>query len=810
MATAYINYISQHKVDCGDTCPADVVICIPPSYVAPIPCEGGGDQTSPWNHIDAQMINQCYTDVGCGTAAWKITLSYDDDLITEGKTLHASLISGIICKDCLYKLFTDLAGVPWTFTVNQEENTITFTDQYGCVTTVDIPQYQIFVEDTESIDMEITAIPTQTISSNLIVSGNAGNTLEVLPSGTYAHPLAVTDSESVDLTITGSPGQTLEAEVIVSPDGGNLIEERPNGLFVGPGGLAVADTDSVDLTLTGGLLEADVNLSADVGNTLTIETDGLYAHPLAVTDTLTVDLTISGTPNQTLSADVEVSADIDNMITVEADGLKVEELAVTDTNTVDLTITGATSQSLSADVLISADVGNIITAEADGLFVPASGGLVIGTINSETKSANGAVIDVQDLVMQTADATFPGLVSTGAQSFSGQKTFLSAPILDSLTATRPLKIDGSKIVTASQINLASTNDVTGILPIANGGTGPLGTANQLFGVNAGATANEYKTLSVGTTGTDFNIGNAANSVVLNLPDASATNRGVITTGTQTLAGAKTFSSLATFGASIAMSAASNLIRGTTSGGSDNSAITITPADAVGITRAAQIIAAGNENALTGSIYLTAGAIAGGNIFLTLSTTSTAINFVNSTGIGILAALERGKVITRAGLASATFAALGGTLAVFDTDASSTGTGETDLYSYTLPANTLGTDLDYMEFWFEGTYGNEATHLRTVRLYFGGTLLTTALTETVSIGGLPWAFRGRITRVNNTTQRMFIYRQSGTSGNVLMAYAEINATLSNSNILKVTGQMANAGAGPVTARVGGVKWFSGTN
>jgi len=401
-------------------------------------------------------------------------------------------------------------------------------------------------------------------------------------------------------------------------------------------------------------------------------------------------------------------------------------------------------------------------------------------------------------------------VSTGAQSFAGQKTLLAAPILNSLTASRPLLLDASKIVISTQINLASTNDVTGILPIANGGTGPLGTANQIFGVNAGATANEYKTLSVGTTGTDFNIANAANSIVLNLPDASATNRGAVTTGTQTLAGAKTFSSLATFGASIAMSAASNLVRGTTSDGSDNSAITITPSDAAGTTRAGQIIVAGNENGLTGSIYLTSGAVAGGNIFLTLSTTSTAINFVNSTGVGILAALERGKVITRAGLSSATFAALGGTLAVFNTDASSSGVGETDLYTYTLPANTLGTDQDYIEFWFEGTYGNEATHLRTVRLYFGGTLLTTALTATVTIAGVPWSYRGRIIRVGNTAQRMFIYRQSGTSGDVLMAFADLTSTLSSSNILKVTGQQADAGAGAVTARTGVVKWFSGTN
>ena len=62
----------------------------------------------------------------------------------------------------------------------------------------------------------------------------------------------------------------------------------------------------------------------------------------------------------------------------------------------------------------------------------------------------------------------------------------------------------------------------------------LGTANQFLGMNAGATAWENKTLAAGSSGTDFAIAHTAGTVTFNLPTASGSARGLLSSSDHTL------------------------------------------------------------------------------------------------------------------------------------------------------------------------------------------------------------------------------------------------------------------------------------
>lgn len=159
-----------------------------------------------------------------------------------------------------------------------------------------------------------------------------------------------------------------------------------------------------------------------------------------------------------------------------------------------ITVNGTTSLNGTTNVVGNlSSTGNITGANLSGTN---TGNVTLGAIGA-APNANAATLTGQQLVLQPASNLFGGIVTTGAQTFAGAKTFAS---------------------TISAANLSGTN--TGDVSITAIGAVPNANGASLAGQ------------------------------ALTLQPANASFGGVVTTGTQTFAGLKTFNTgilLPTFG-----------------------------------------------------------------------------------------------------------------------------------------------------------------------------------------------------------------------------------------------------------------------
>jgi hypothetical protein len=147
------------------------------------------------------------------------------------------------------------------------------------------------------------------------------------------------------------------------------------------------------------------------------------------------------------------------------------------------------------------------------------------------------------------------------------------------------------------------------------------------------------------------------------------------------------------------------------------------------------------------------------------------------------------------------------LANFYADVSSSSTNETDLYSYTLPANTLTADGQALRgyvIWCP-TYGG-VSHTSTPRLYFAGTNIVGTVFATSYNDIYSRKIEFEIIRTSSSTYRVYYIGFGVGSVNInqtsLVQDIAINWTVTN--ILKLTGQTTNA-TYPVKGQMMRVYW-----
>lgn len=211
--------------------------------------------------------------------------------------------------------------------------------------------------------------------------------------------------------------------------------------------------------------------------------------------------------------------------------------------------TGIPTYATASDLPTTASDGQVaVVLDTDTLYIfnaesstwIAVGGsttvLSIGAIDSVSPSANGAVITGNDLVMQSASGTRPGLVNNTTQTFSGDKTFgnIFASIFydnsaggGSAGGTGPIRIKNNHAI--SWQNAGDSADFTLKLDASNilQSSAPFNSAGNITGANLSGTNTGNVTLTAVGAVPNAN-GASLSGQALTLQPANTSFPGVLT------------------------------------------------------------------------------------------------------------------------------------------------------------------------------------------------------------------------------------------------------------------------------------------
>lgn len=319
-------------------------------------------------------------------------------------------------------------------------------------------------------------------SSNLRVSVNAAGTLTAtkgfIVNNNGANPIisAVSNNASaVGVVIKAVSGQTADLLQVQDSTTANLLSIGANGSITTSGAISATGNVNTSANIqTGGTTRLN-NTGALSNITGYAQSSGNFSQTGTGTfGTGTGNVSLNG--NVTLATGKTLGATGNITTTTTVQGATINATTGYQANGTSGSTTTCTGGTYLQNAVVA---GGIITG---GTCVAASNGITtVGTIDTQTKSTDGAVIVGTTLYLQTADASRPGLVSNGTQTFSGVKTF-SAGL--NIASGQVLQINGVNTLGANGLTFsaASTGSITAATSQALNITA---NAASTFGTSAG-------------------------------------------------------------------------------------------------------------------------------------------------------------------------------------------------------------------------------------------------------------------------------------------------------------------------------------
>lgn len=360
---------------------------------------------------------------------------------------------------------------------------------------------------------DTVAINSLTPPDGMIIFLQLDKSLRLRSNGAWKKIADLSEAAS-NWSLTGNSGTDSALNFIGTIDGKPLSLRTSNAerVHIGSDGNVGIGTSTPTATLdVNGTVKFE-NLANDTTQqqVLVLAADGsVYRRTVSSTIFQNAIRAINGIQRQTLTLKAGASTTVDTVSVVNT--------SADSTIAINLPVQDGTSATKPYGFLTLDDWTKIQNATAS---------LLIGAV-ATVGNVNGAHIDstgsTRTLILHPADATNPGLVTAGTQTFGGDKTFNGTVTLN---------------------NVANNNTLDSVLVISNG-------LVQKRQVSAAAFGNAIRRINDNTdtaqffafrnSGTDLTVTTANNdSVLLNVPDAGVGARGVVTTATQTFAGTKKF------------------------------------------------------------------------------------------------------------------------------------------------------------------------------------------------------------------------------------------------------------------------------